>query len=135
MFITEAFANTTDVVANVDFMRQLGMFGIILVVFYFFLIRPQNKKFKQHQMMIDSTKKGDKAITQGGIIGKVIKVEDKEVILEIADSVRVRVLRDKLSFVGSFERADKLMVAKASTANENSEKSNHKSNKLKDILS
>ncbi len=81
MFISEAFAAANEVSADPNGMtRMLLQFGVILFVFYIFLIRPQNKKLKAHQQMIAGVEKGDKAITQGGIIGKVCKVEENEVI-------------------------------------------------------
>jgi preprotein translocase subunit YajC len=71
----------------------------IFVIFYFLLIRPQQQRVKQHRTMIDAVKRGDIAVTGGGVIGKVTKVEEGEVELEIASGVRIRVLKAMLSDV------------------------------------
>ena len=65
----------------------------IFAVFYFLLIRPQQKKAKDHKTMIENLKKGDTVITQGGMYGKIAAISDQVVTLEIADKVRVRVFR------------------------------------------
>jgi preprotein translocase subunit YajC len=72
---------------------------LIFVVFYFLLIRPQQKKMKAHRELIASVKRGDKVLTSGGIIGTVVKVEEGEDVLlvEIAKDVRVRVARGTIS--------------------------------------
>ena len=72
---------------------------LIFIIFYFLLIRPQQRRMKQHQAMIGAVKKNDVAVTGGGIIGKVVKVDDTEVELEIAPNVRVKVLKGTLSDV------------------------------------
>ena len=74
---------------------------LIFVVFYFLLIRPQQKRMKDHKSMIAAVKRGDVVVTGGGIIGKVSRVKDEDVQVEIADGVRVNVLRDTLSSVRS----------------------------------
>ena len=66
---------------------------LIFVVFYFLLIRPQQKKAKEHQQMLDSLRKGDEVITQGGIYGKITGLTDTVVTLEVADGVRIKVNR------------------------------------------
>jgi len=66
------------------------------VIFYFLLIRPQQKKLKEHKAMVEATKKGDKVITGGGILGKVTDVKDDIVTVEIADGVRIKVKRDTI---------------------------------------
>jgi preprotein translocase subunit YajC len=72
---------------------------LIFVVFYFLLIRPQQKKMKAHRELIAAIKRGDKVLTSGGIIGTVVKVEEGEDVLlvEIAKDVRVRVARSTIS--------------------------------------
>src|SRR5690606_18642581 len=73
---------------------------LIFVVFYFLLIRPQQKRMKQHKEMLGSIRRGDRIVTNGGIIGLVTKVVNQdEVQLEIADNVRVRVMRSMVSSV------------------------------------
>jgi preprotein translocase subunit YajC len=72
---------------------------LIFVIFWFLLIRPQQRRMKQHQAMIGAVKKNDTAVTTGGLIGKVTKVDEAEVELEIASGVRVRVVKGMLSDV------------------------------------
>jgi preprotein translocase subunit YajC len=72
---------------------------LIFIIFYFLLIRPQQRRMKQHQSMIGAVKKNDVAVTGGGIVGKVTKVDETEVELEIAPNVRVRVVKGTLSDV------------------------------------
>ena len=74
---------------------------LIMVIFYFLLIRPQQKKLKEHKAMVEATKKGDSVITAGGIIAKVTDVKDDTLTVEIADGVKVKVRRDTI--VGSAE--------------------------------
>jgi len=67
---------------------------LIFVIFYFFLIRPQQKKVKEHKAMVESLKKGDKVVTSGGITGTISRVIDNEKVeIEIADNVTVEVIR------------------------------------------
>jgi preprotein translocase subunit YajC len=73
---------------------------LIFAIMYFLLIRPQQKKAKEHQQMVAALRRGDLVVTQGGIIGKVSKVkDDNEVEVEIADGVKVRVVRDTIAQV------------------------------------
>ena len=75
---------------------------LIFAIMYFLLIRPQQKKLKDHQSMVNAVRRGDMVVTQGGIIGKVVKVrEDGEVEVEIADGVKVRVVKSTLADVKS----------------------------------
>ena len=67
---------------------------LIFVIFYFFLIRPQQKKVKEHKAMVEGLKKGDKIVTSGGITGTIIRVIDNDKVeVEIADNVTVEVIR------------------------------------------
>jgi preprotein translocase subunit YajC len=71
---------------------------LIFVVFYFLLIRPQQKKAKQHREMLGNLRRGDQVVTNGGLIGTISKVpNDTQLILEIADGVKVRVLRGMIA--------------------------------------
>lgn len=73
---------------------------LIFVVFYFLLIRPQQKRMRQHREMVAAVRRGDRVVTAGGIIGQVTKVvNDNEVMVEIADNVRVRVVKSTISDV------------------------------------
>ena len=76
---------------------------LIFGIMYFLLIRPQQKKLKEHQLMVEALRRGDQVITQGGIMGKVVKVKDEaaEVEVEIATGVTVRVIRSTIATVVS----------------------------------
>lgn len=67
------------------------------LVFYFLLIRPQQKKMKEHQNMVETLKRGDEIVTQGGLIGKITKVADEEIMVELSDGVKVRVIKGTIT--------------------------------------
>ena len=70
---------------------------LIFVIMYFLLIRPQQKKIKEHKNMVDNLRRGDKVLTQGGIIGKITKVkEGEEIEVELAKDVKVAVIRSTI---------------------------------------
>ncbi|WP_368187552.1 preprotein translocase subunit YajC [Aestuariibius sp. HNIBRBA575] len=81
-------------------MEAFGQFVPLILIFaimYFLLIRPQQKKVKEHQAMVAALRRGDQIVTQGGVLGKVIKVkEDNEVEVEIAAGVNVRIVRSTI---------------------------------------
>lgn len=81
------------------FLVNVAPLVLIFVIFWFLLIRPQQRRLKQHREMIAAVKRNDVAVTGGGVVGKVTKVEENEVELEIASGVRVRVLKGMLSEV------------------------------------
>lgn len=70
---------------------------LMFVIFYFLLIRPQQKKAKEHQAMLAELKKGDKVVTSGGIHGTLTKVDDTDVTMEIAEKVRIKVTRANIA--------------------------------------
>lgn len=75
---------------------------LIFAIMYFLLIRPQQKKVKQHQAMVEAVRRGDQIVTQGGLIGKVVKVkDDNEVEVELAENVKVRVVKSTIATVMS----------------------------------
>lgn len=79
---------------------QLMPIILIFVVFYFLLIRPQQKKMRDHREMLSAIRRGDKIVTGGGIVGQVTKVgEDDQLTVEIADEVRVKVVRSTVTTV------------------------------------
>lgn len=80
-------------------MQSLIMFVPLILIFYFLLIRPQSQRQKKHRAMIAAVKKGDTVVTAGGLVGKVTKVAETEVTIEIADGVRVRSLKSMLADV------------------------------------
>ena len=76
---------------------SLFMFGLLFVVFYFFLIRPQMKQAKEHKQMVDALAKGDEVVTNGGLLGRINKVGDNFIILEIAKDIEVKVQKHAVS--------------------------------------
>jgi len=72
---------------------------LMFAIFYFLLIRPQQKKAKQHQEMINALKKGDKVITSGGIHGRIASVDDTTITLEIADKVKIKLSRGNVATI------------------------------------
>jgi preprotein translocase subunit YajC len=103
MLISAAYAQGTGITGIFDNQSALIQFlplVLIFVVFYFLLIRPQQRKAKDHKTMLDALRRGDRVVTGGGIIGTVARVENpEEVTVDIADGVRVRVLRSTISSV------------------------------------
>jgi preprotein translocase subunit YajC len=75
------------------------MFALIIGIFYFMIIRPQQKRQKEREALLTQIKKGDKIITSGGIHGKVLAVEEKTMLIEIADNVKVKIERNSISVV------------------------------------
>lgn len=99
MFATPAYAQAAGAgSAFASFVPLVFIFAIM----YFLLIRPQQKKLKQHKAMVEALRRGDQVLTQGGILGKVVKVNDDGMLeVEIAEGVKVRVLRSSISQVMS----------------------------------
>ena len=109
MLISPAFAQTAGAASGGDMFAQFMPLLLIFVVFYFLLIRPQQKKAKLQKEMLSAVRRGDRVLTGGGIIGTITKVKsDTEVQVEIADGIRVIVLRDTIATVmAKTEPADK----------------------------
>jgi preprotein translocase subunit YajC len=80
-----------------SFIGTTGMMLMIFAVFYFLIIRPQQKKAKQHQNMLTELRVGDVVVTQGGIIGKISGIRDLELTVEVQQGVRLKVLRSHVS--------------------------------------
>lgn len=100
MFATPAFAQAAGGSATISTFSSFVPLILIFGIMYFIMIRPQQKKLKDHKSMVEGLRRGDTIVTQGGIIGKVSKVkEDGEVEVEIADGVKVRVVRSTISQV------------------------------------
>jgi preprotein translocase subunit YajC len=100
MFITPAYAQAAGGMGGADNYSFLIMIVLMFAVMYFLMIRPQQKKAKAHRAMIAAVKRGDQVVTSGGIIGTVARVRsDTEVDLEIAEGVRVRVVRGTITDV------------------------------------
>jgi preprotein translocase subunit YajC len=100
VFITPAFAQATGAPGTGDFIGMILPLVLIMGVFYFLLIRPQQRKMKEHQEMLKKVGKGDTIITSGGLIGKVVKVvDDSELHVEVGENVKVRILRTGIADV------------------------------------
>ena len=103
MFESPAFAQATSggtaAGGAAAFFNMVFPLVLIFIIFYFLLIRPQQKRMKQHQQMLGAVKPRDTAVTSGGLVGKVTKVDESEIELEIAQGVRVRVVKSMLSDV------------------------------------
>jgi preprotein translocase subunit YajC len=99
MWISTAYAQGTGIFDQNALVQFLPLI-LIFVVFYFLLIRPQQRKAKDQKAMLDALRRGDRVVTGGGIIGTVARVDNpEEVIVDIADNVRVRVLRSTIASV------------------------------------
>lgn len=99
-FITPAYAQSIGGGATGDLVMQLAPFGVILIIMYFLILRPQQRKAKEHQDLIKNIRRGDTVVTTGGLIGKVSRaIDDSEVEIEIAPNVRVRQVRTLISDV------------------------------------
>lgn len=85
--------------ASGSLMTTVIMFGLIFVIFYFMIIRPQQKRAKERQAMLDSVKKGDRVITSGGMHGKVINIDDGTILVEVADNVKIKFERSAITAV------------------------------------
>jgi preprotein translocase subunit YajC len=100
MFVTPAFAQGTGMFGGSDMLTQLLPFVLIFVIMYFLILRPQQKRAKDHQELVKNLRRGDTVITTGGLVGKVTKVvDDEQIEVEIADGVRVRQVRSMVSGV------------------------------------
>ena len=101
MFITPAFAQTSTGFGFGDSpLTAMLPFVLIFVIMYFLMIRPQQKRQKQHQEMVKNVRRGDTVVTSGGLIGKITKVvDDDQIEVEVADGVRVRQMRSMVADV------------------------------------
>ena len=97
--ITPAFAQGLGGGGTNDILMSLVPFVLIFIIMWFLIIRPQQQKMKAHRAMVDAVKKGDEVVTGGGLVGKVTKVSDNEVEIELAPNVKVRALKGTLSGV------------------------------------
>lgn len=96
MFISPAYAQGAPA-AGGDAISSILMLVLIFAVFYFLLIRPQRKRMKEHEEKLKGIRRGDRIVTNGGIVGQVVRAQDTELNVEIADGVRVRVMRNMIA--------------------------------------
>ncbi len=101
MFISPAYAQGAAAATGggASFLNAIMPFLLIIPIFYFLLIRPQQRRVKEHRAMIEAVKKGDTVVTAGGLIGKVVKVSDIELEVELSPGNKVKVVRSTLSEV------------------------------------
>jgi preprotein translocase subunit YajC len=103
MFISSAYAQGSIFGfggGNTDMLTSLLPFVLIFVIMYFLILRPQQKRVKQHAEMVKNVRKGDTVVTSGGLVGRITKVIDDDTIeVEVADGVRVRQMRSMVSDV------------------------------------
>lgn len=86
-----------------NLMSTIIMFGAIFLIFYFMIIRPQQKRSKEREKMLSNIEKGDKVVTSGGIHGIIAGIDEKTVLLAITENVKVKVERSAISSVASKE--------------------------------
>ncbi|MBU6456403.1 MAG: preprotein translocase subunit YajC [Bradyrhizobium sp.] len=100
MLITPAFAQTAGSSDTNSLLMSLLPFALIFVIMYFLVLRPQQKKMKEHAELVKNIRRGDTVVTTGGLVGKVTKVvDDDQIEFEISDGVRVRQMRQMISTV------------------------------------
>ena len=102
--IDVAFAQTAQLPGGPGALVSFAPLILVFVIFYFLLIRPQQKKAKEHQRMLGQLKKNDEVMTSGGIYGRVTTLGDNVVTLEVAPNVRIRVHRPQISQVVTGEK-------------------------------
>ena len=100
-----AFAQTAPGPSGPSTLVSFLPLVLVFVIFYFLLIRPQQKKVKEHRGMLEKLKKNDEVVTSGGIYGKVVALTDTVVTLEVAPNVRIRVYRPQISEILKGEKA------------------------------
>lgn len=100
LFISEAIAATGNAApAQSDGTMSLIMIAAIFVLFYFMLIRPQNKKAKEHKELLSHLKKGDEVVTAGGILGKVVNLDDQYIKVSLAEGIEIHLQRGAVTTV------------------------------------
>ena len=99
MFVTPAYAQAAGGAGGAGAIAQFIPLILIFVIMYFLILRPQQKRMKDHRNMVSELKRGDQVVTQGGIIGKITDVKDDEVTVEIAQGVKIRVVRATIAQV------------------------------------
>jgi preprotein translocase subunit YajC len=101
MFISPAYAQAAGAApsGSAAFLFQMAPLVLIFIIFYFLMIRPQQTAMKAHKAKIAAVKKGDSVVTGGGLVGKVTRVDDEQVEIEIATGVKVKAIKGTLSDV------------------------------------
>ncbi|MGI9392623.1 MAG: preprotein translocase subunit YajC [Parvibaculales bacterium] len=99
--ISIAYAQTASSGSGGDFITSLFPLLLVFAILYFLIIRPQQKRQKLHRAMVQDLQRGDNIVTQGGMLGKITKVEDNECEVEIAEGTRIRVIKSTILDVRS----------------------------------
>ncbi|MEM7304706.1 MAG: preprotein translocase subunit YajC [Pseudomonadota bacterium] len=99
MFISNAFAESPAPQQAGGGMEMLIMIGIFFAIMYFMLIRPQQKRAKEHKALMDSLTKGDEVVTNGGMMGKIKSVSDDVVRVELAENVIIKIQKQSINTV------------------------------------
>jgi preprotein translocase subunit YajC len=135
MLITPAFAQAAGAAGDTsNMLMSLLPFALIFVIMYFLILRPQQKKVKDHAELVKNIRRGDTVITTGGLVGKVTKVvDDDQIEFEVADGVRVRQMRQMISGVRAKGEPAKDKVVKSK--DKDSDKDGDKSESAKDDTS
>ena len=97
MFVTPAYAQAAGGAGGAAGLAYFLPLVLIFVIMYFLMIRPQQKRMKEHRAMVEALKKGDEVVTQGGLVGKITAVRDSELEVEIAPGAKVRVIRSTVT--------------------------------------
>jgi preprotein translocase subunit YajC len=99
-FITEAWADAAPAAASsVPGISNFLFLGVLLLAFYFMLVRPQSKREKERQKMISALAKGDEVLTSGGLLGKITQLGETYVEVELADNIKVKIQRQAIASV------------------------------------
>lgn len=88
-FIADAMAESAPAVPQGNFFTTWGMIIFMVVIFYFMIIRPQSKRNKEHKNLMENLGKGDEVVVSGGMMGKIVKVTDDFVVVEVANNVEI----------------------------------------------
>lgn len=107
--VTETHIPTGEMAGEPSVIMSVLPLLLIFVVFYFLLIRPQQKRLREHDDFVKTLKRGDKVVTAGGVLGTISKVDEDVLVIEIAPEVKIRVVRDTVSH----------LVSKTPVANDN----------------
>ncbi len=98
-FISQAHAQAASPQPAGGDLFQLGFLVVLFVMFYFLAIRPQRKRQKEHQAMVAALAKGDEVVTSGGILGKVVRLDDHYVVLQVGDNMELKFQRAMVNAV------------------------------------
>lgn len=109
-FISDAMAEAAPAAQQADPMSSLIFFGGMILIFYFLLIRPQQKRAKEHRGMVEALGKGDEVVTNGGLLGKIVEVGEQYITVELAENVQIKMQKQAVGSVlpkGSIKAASK----------------------------